>query len=423
MATLNDIVDESEGDVYAPGQTPVAATSVAALSLSEFRCHRRLRLETSGTSVVLTGDNGSGKTSVLEAISLLGPGRGLRRARLADLSRRAADGSVAPAWAVSARLRTAMGAMDVATGWAADTDGSGDRRQLKIDGRPAKGLTPWGEALAVLWLTPEMDRVFAEGTGVRRRFLDRLVLALDPAHAARLHAYERAMHERSVLLRQGCADDGWLTALEDGMATTGVAIVAARREAAHRLTRAAHDRSKPFPAASLATAGLIEAWLEEGPALAVEERLKTALAAARRSDAEAGGTAIGPHRSDVEVRHAGTGRTAAACSTGEQKMLLIAIVLASADVQASLRGAAPLLLLDEVAAHLDRRHRSALFERVAAIGSQAWYAGTDRAVFRPLDERAQFIALPSAADTASVHLLPTVPRLNEKNEERKTPNG
>jgi DNA replication and repair protein RecF len=273
----------------------------------------------------------------------------------------------------------------------------------------------------VLWITPDMDRVFTEGATVRRRFLDRLVLALDPTHANRLYAHERAMHERMLLLRQGHPDLGWLAALEDTMAGAGVAIVAARRETAERLSRTAHERSGPFPAVSLASTGLIEGWLEEDPALAVEERLKDALAAGRRSDAEAGGTAVGPHRSDVDVRHATSGRPAAACSTGEQKTLLIAIILASADVQAGLRRAAPLLLLDEVAAHLDGRHRSALFERVAGIGGQAWYAGTDRAVFRPLEGSAKFIGLSAVTETPTVYLLPPAARLDEKNKERKPP--
>ncbi len=422
MATiLNESVDEGEADALAPGylQSPASsapasatATAVTTLGLGDFRCHRRLRLETGGAAVVLTGDNGSGKTSVLEAISLLSPGRGLRRARLAELAYRAEDGRVAPAWSVTARLRTPAGPIDVATGCAAEGDGAGERRHLKIDGRPARGLAALAETLGVLWITPEMDRVFAEGASVRRRFLDRLVLALDPAHARRLHAHDRAMQGRMALLRQGHPDAGWLAALEDALASAAVAIIAARRETALRLSQVAHERSGPFPAASLATSGPIEGWLDESPALAVEERLKDALAAARRADAEAGVTSVGAQRSDVDVRHATTGRPAAACSTGEQKMLLVAIVLASADAQASLRGSAPVLLLDEVAAHLDRRHRTALFERVAGVGGQAWYAGTDRSVFLPLEGRAQFIALAPLAD-AALQLPPVLRRKRE----------
>jgi DNA replication and repair protein RecF len=367
---------------------------VVSLSLGNFRCHRRLRLELTHQPVVLTGDNGSGKTSVLEALSMLAPGRGLRRARLADLAHRGVGGAPA-AWAVSARLQGRHGPMDVSTGWSAETGGGGrERRHLRIDGQPVKGLAQLAEAFAVLWLTPDMDRVFTEGAAVRRRFLDRLVYGLDPAHATRLNAYERALQQRSALLRQGAAaDPGWLAAIEDGMAASAVAIVAARRDMAARLGRACRDRPGPFPAATLAVAGDIETWLEAGPALAAEDRLRTALAEARQGDAAAGSTRVGAHRTDVLVHHAASGRPAAACSTGEQKTLLIAIVLAAAEVQAAQRGQAPLLLLDEVAAHLDAGHRRALFAAVGRLGVQAWYAGTDRAVFGPLAPEAQFIRL------------------------------
>lgn len=394
----------------------MARTSVARLGLTDFRCHRRLRLDLSDQPVVLTGDNGSGKTSVLEALSMLAPGRGLRRARLADLARRGAA-EQATAWAVSGRIRTRLGPTDVATGWTADAARGGrERRQVRLEGRPVRGIAALAEAFAILWLTPEMDRVFVEGAAVRRRFLDRLVFGLDPAHAARLQNYERAMQQRALLLRQGGADRAWLTALEDGMATSGVAIAAARRQIARRLSRVCRDRPGPFPAAAIETAGDIDAWLAEAPALAVEDRLRAALADGRRLDADSGTTRIGAHRGDIVVRHAATGRPAADCSTGEQKMLLIAIVLASAEIQAAERGETPLLLLDEVAAHLDARHRLALFEAVERLGVQAWYAGTDRTVFAPLAGRVQFI--PVGGTAAPPGAAPPLPPV----EEREIPN-
>lgn len=369
--------------------------SVARLSLSTFRCHHSLRLETEPAPVVLTGSNGAGKTSILEALSLLSPGRGLRRARMEDLAWRLGDAEPAPAWAVAARLRTADGPIDVGTGCAEGGTGH-DRREVRINGERARSQAALSGATSVLWLTPEMDRLFMDGAGARRRFLDRLVFGADPAHAGRLSAYERAVQERSRLLREGTREASWLAALEKTMAGHGVAIVAARRETAERLTHAGAE-AQPFPAASVTVAGAVEGWLDEQPALAVEDRLREALAAARGRDAEAGGAGVGPHRADVAVVHAASGRPARTCSTGEQKALLIALVLASARLQRRERSAPPLLLLDEVAAHLDPWHRQALFECVEAVGGQAWYAGTDAGVFAPLAGRAQFFTVGAAA--------------------------
>ena len=369
--------------------------SVARLSLSTFRCHHGLRIETEPAPVVLTGCNGAGKTSILEALSLLSPGRGLRRARMEDLAWRPADGEPAPAWAVAARLRTADGPIDVGTG-CADGGAGHDRREVRINGERARSQAALSAVTSVLWLTPDMDRLFMDGAGARRRFLDRLVFGSDPAHAGRLSAYERAMQERSRLLRAGTRETSWLAALEQTMAGHGVAIAAARRETAERLSRAGAE-AQPFPAASVRVAGTVEGWLDEQPALAVEDRLRLALAAARRSDAEAGGASVGPHRADVAVTHAASGRPARTCSTGEQKALLIALVLASARLQRRERSAALLLLLDEVAAHLDPWHRQALFACVEAVGGQAWYAGTDAGVFAPLAGRAQFFTVGAAA--------------------------
>jgi DNA replication and repair protein RecF len=264
---------------------------------------------------------------------------------------------------------------------------------VRIDAQPARAQSALAGIVGVTWLTPEMDRLFAEGASARRRFLDRLVFGLDPEHVRRVNAYETAMQERARLLRQGSADPLWLAALEETMAAHGVAVAAARRDLAERLSTEAAVAGA-FPGAELEVAGTVEAWLAENrAALDVEARLRDALRQARPLDAEAGGAGVGPHRSDLVVRHARSGRPARACSTGEQKTLLIAIVLAAARLQQAERGAPPLLLLDEVAAHLDARHRGALFAEVAALGGQAWYAGTDRSVFAPLEGHAQFISL------------------------------
>ena len=373
--------------------------SVARLTLSAFRCYAYRRLDLGPQVVVLTGANGSGKTTILEALSLLAPGRGLRRARLDELKRQddaagKAEASGRRAWAVAARLQTPCGDVDVGTGLvAAAASGGRERRHVRIDARPAPAQSALAAVVGVTWLTPEMDRLFTEGTSARRRFLDRLVFGLDPEHVRRVNAYETAMQERARLLRHGSADSAWLSALEETMAAHGVAVAAARRDVVERLSLEAAVASA-FPGAALDVAGAVEEWFAENrSALDVEGRLREALERARPVDAEAGGASVGPHKSDLVVRHAGSGRPARSCSTGEQKTLLIAIVLAAARLQEAERGAAPLLLLDEVAAHLDERHRAALFAEVAALRAQAWYAGTDRGVFAPLEGHAQFISL------------------------------
>ena len=365
--------------------------AVTRLALGNFRCHRSLRLVLGPESVVLVGVNGSGKTSVLEALSLLTPGRGLRRARLTEMLRR--GGEAASAWSVGARLRTPSGPTDVVTGFTAEGAVGRDRRQVSIDGRAARGRAALARAVSVIWLTPEMDRLFAGGPSGRRRFLDRLVWGVDPAHASRVSAYERAMQQRSALLRQEQADPAWLGALEETMATHGIAVAAARRQTTAQLTDLARAASDGFPAASIGTRGSLEDWLDEGPALAAEELMRAALAGSRRIDAATGGAAFGPHLSDMVVVHGESGRPAPECSAGEQKMLLIAIVLAGARLQKRERGTSPLMLLDDVVAHLDARHRHAVFAAVGDLDAQAWYTGTDRESFRPLAGRARFVAL------------------------------
>jgi DNA replication and repair protein RecF len=238
-----------------------------------------------------------------------------------------------------------------------------------------------------------MDRLFLEGSAPRRRFLDRLVYGFDPEHAARVGAYEQAMRERARLLRERLADSAWLGALEERMAGHGIAIAAARRDVTARLDQVCRTPRAPFPGARLAQTGEVAEWLETLPALAAEERLREQLQAARGIDGESGATTVGPHRGDFVVRHAATGMAAAECSTGEQKALLLAVLLAQARLQTELRGVAPVMLLDEVTAHLDAPRRAALFAEIAALAVQAWLTGTDAALFAPLGGAAQFFGV------------------------------
>jgi DNA replication and repair protein RecF len=373
--------------------------AVTRLALSDFRCYRTTRLDVDPRSVVLTGPNGAGKTNLLEAISFLAPGRGLRRARLGEIDCRApADGAASGPWAIAATVATPRGPVRIGTGREATASG-GERRVVRIDGVAARSQTALAEHVNLVWLTPQMDRLFIEGAGARRRFLDRLVLGFDPAHAGRCAAYDQAMRERGKLLREGPFDATWLAALEESMAQHGVAIAAARREVVSRLDAACAEDVAGFPRAMLAIAGMVEDWLQAGPALAAEDNLRQRLAASRRQDGESGGAAAGPHRSDLAVRHGRTGVPAEQCSTGEQKALLIAILLAHARLQAELRGAAPLMLLDEVAAHLDRERRRALFAELDALGAQAWLTGTDEELFAELRGTAQFLTVRDAAVT------------------------
>jgi DNA replication and repair protein RecF len=374
---------------------------VTRLALTDFRNYRSARLDIAARPVVLTGPNGAGKTNLLEAVSVLSPGRGLRNARLGDLDRRRADDEPETAgWAVAATIETQRGAVKIGTGRdpavalqpAGPARGS-ERRIVRIDGETARGQAALGELIGVIWLTPQMDRLFIEGPSARRRFLDRLVLGLDPAHAARVAAYEHAMRERSRLLRDGPPDAAWLDALEEVMAAQGVAVAAARRDAVERLDEACAAAEGPFPCARLRIAGTVEAWLDEAPALAAEERFKTALKAGRAADTLAGGATVGPHRSDLAVAHAEKGVAAEGLSTGEQKALLISIVLAHARLQRQTRGEPPLLLLDEVAAHLDGARREALFDALLGLESQVWLTGTDAALFAPLRAAARFLSV------------------------------
>ncbi len=385
----------------APELRPGAMTAaIRRLDLTDFRNYRSLRLEVDPAPVVLTGPNGAGKTNLLEALSFLAPGRGLRRASLGEVAR-TSDGAAAASWAVAARVDTQGGQIALGSGVDSPVEGAPrSRRIVRIDGAPARGQAALAEHLSIVWLTPEMDLLFQDGSSGRRRFIDRMVFGFDPEHANRLAAYEQALRGRQRLLRNNVDDAAWMSVLEETIASSGVAVAAARRETVAKLDAALKSSdasaSLPFPRAGLELAGEVDTWVAEGPALAAEDRLRSALAAARGRDGSAGRTAYGPHRSDLEVSHIDKKMAAAHCSTGEQKALLIAIVLAHAHLLTLDRGAAPVLLLDEVAAHLDDGRRAALAARILDLGAQAWLTGTDESLFERFRGGAQFLRVADA---------------------------
>jgi DNA replication and repair protein RecF len=393
------------------------SASVARLTMTDFRCYTSQRIETGPGPVVLSGPNGAGKTNVLEALSFLVPGRGLRSAKLAEISR-SDPASIGPSerpWAVAAKLETPDGPIDIGSGRSIQPGAKREKRIVHVDGATVRSQSALAEFLSAQWLTPQMDRLFLEGASARRRFLDRLVFGTDPAHAGRVSAYEHAMRERIRLLRGGQPDSGrpadpeWLNVLEDTMASKGVAVSAARIDMAARLDDVAGQAAAQgiFPGASLRIVGDLEDWLNGSPALEAEDRLKSTLKENRQADSESASTRFGPHRSDMAVRHLNTRQAAELCSTGEQKALLISLILANARLQAAQRGSLPLLLLDEVAAHLDETRREALFEEIINLGIQAWMTGTDTALFAPLKGQAQFFDVKDAVITAAQNAVRT----------------
>jgi DNA replication and repair protein RecF len=385
-----------------PAARPAAGGPyVARLQLTDFRSYAGAIIETDSRPVVLSGPNGTGKTNLLEALSFLAPGRGLRRARLAEIDRRetGVTRQVTRPWALAIRLGSSdgdgSGDCDIGTGRDAE-DPARERRSLRIDGAPQRGQTGLAERVALLWLTPQMDGLFLDSRSARRRFLDRLVLAFDPGHGTRLNAYEQATAERLRLLRGsfGNGETGaWLGALEQQIAEQAVAVAAARLDLVARLARVLEAADGPFPRPALALAGEVESWLEEMPALAAEERLRDCLAQNRGLDGEAGRALIGTHRTDLAARFAASGMPAGDCSTGEQKALIIAILLGQARLMAERPGRLPVLLLDEIAAHLDESRRRALYKALLDLGVQAWLTGTERGLFAPFEERAQYFTV------------------------------
>jgi len=343
----------------------VGGLAIETLALSHFRSHRATRLGFDGRPVAIVGPNGAGKTNVLEAVSLLSPGRGLRRAGAEDLARK----PEAVGWKISAQVR-GLGASHELETWAEP----GEARQVRIDGKAATQAS-LGRVLRVLWLVPAMDRLWIEAAEGRRRFLDRLTLSFFPEHAEQTLTYEKAMRDRNRLIKDQVTDAHWYAALESQMAEAGEAITAHRRAAIARIAGAA-DPASAFPSAELKLTG--PEGSEEPSDLAL------ALAEGRRRDIAAGRSLIGPHRADLLARYTAKDVPADQCSTGEQKALLISLILANARALAQDLGQAPILLLDEVAAHLDEARRAALYDEICALGAQALMTGTEAGLFAAL---------------------------------------
>ncbi len=366
-------------------------TYISKLTLTNFRNYAALSIDLRPGAVVFCRDNGAGKTNLLEAILLLTPGRGLRRAPYADIAREDGDGG----FALHARLDGPEGEVEIGTGISGgDAIGEGGRK-VRINGAAARSAEEMLEWLRVVWLTPAMDALFTGPAGDRRRFLDRLVLAIDPGHGQRALDYEKAMRGRNRLLAEGSRDGARFDAIETQMAETGVAMAAARAELV-RLLAAMIERlpaTGPFPQADIGLEGVLESEVATMPAIDVEERFRRALAEGRLRDRAAGRTLDGPHRSDLLVRHRPKDMPAELCSTGEQKALLVGIVLSHARLTGEMSGMTPVLLLDEIAAHLDAGRRAALFAILEELNCQTFMTGTDAALFSSLAGRAQFLTV------------------------------
>ena len=368
----------------------MTAAFIRRLTLTNFRSYHaaQVALDRAGP-VVLTGANGAGKTNLIEAISLLAPGRGLRRATMEELAFTEGDG----AWAVSADIEGMLGLATLGTGIEPPAnDEAASARRCRIDRESVGSATAFADHLRVVWLTPAMDPLFNGPASERRRFLDRLVLAVDAQHSSRVAALERSLRSRNRLLEDSPGDSHWLDAIEHETAEVAVAVAAGRAETVARLSAAlatARAQAPEFPQAEIELQGWMEKLLPDHTAIEIEDRYRTLLKDNRARDAAAGRTLDGPHLSDLAVRHASKNIPAADASTGEQKALLIRLVLAHAGLIKQMTGFAPLLLLDEVVAHLDPARRAALYDALSSLGAQVWMTGADPAAFGDIIGRAQ----------------------------------
>ena len=359
---------------------------IRRLALTNFRSYHAAAIEVGANLVVLTGPNGAGKTNLIEAISLLTPGRGLRRATFEEIAFTEGDGS----WAVSAEVEGMLGLATLGTGIEPPAEGeTALTRKCRIDREPVGSATAFADHLRMVWLTPAMDQLFNGPASERRRFLDRLVLAVDAEHTGRVNALERALRSRNRLLEEPRPDPHWLDAIEHETAELAVAVAALRAETVRRLQGAlAARRDEAFPSGEIALDGWMGRLLPDHPAVEIEDRYRTVLKDNRARDAAAGRTLDGPHLSDLSVVYAAKQIPASGVSTGEQKALLIGLVLAHAGLIAEMTGSAPILLLDEVVAHLDPARRAALYDALSALGAQVFMTGADPAVFAEVADRA-----------------------------------
>jgi DNA replication and repair protein RecF len=367
----------------------MTAARIGRLTLTNFRSYHAASVTAGAGPIVLVGPNGAGKTNLIETISFLSPGRGLRRATLEEVAFAEGDGS----WAVAAEVDGALGLATLGTGLEPPgRNGGAESRKCRVDREPVTSAAAFADHLGVVWLTPAMDGLFAGPASERRRFLDRLTLAIDAGHNARVNALERSLRSRNRLLESTQPDTQWLDAVEHETAEIAVAVAAARAQTVSRLSNALAARGEEdsqFPSAAIALDGWIESALPAVPAVELEDRYRAVLKANRARDAAAGRTLDGPHLSDLRVTHCRKGIAAADASTGEQKALLIRLVLAHAGLIAAMSGFAPVLLLDEVVAHLDPLRRRALYDWIERLDAQVWMTGADPAAFGDIAARAE----------------------------------
>ena len=379
----------------------MTAASIRRLTLTNFRSYHAASLDIGANLVVLTGPNGAGKTNLIEAISFLVPGRGLRRATFEEVAFSEGDGGSGGSWAVSAEVEGMLGLATLGTGIEPPAADAATRTRLcRIDRESVGSAAAFADHLRVVWLTPSMDQLFAGPASERRRFLDRLVLAVDAEHSSRVAALERALRSRNRLLEEPRPDPHWLDAIEHETAELAVAVAAQRAETVHRLQSAlAVRKDEAFPSAEIALDGWMERLLPDHPAVEIEERYRGVLKDNRARDAAAGRTLDGPHLTDLAVVYSPKGIAAADASTGEQKALLIGLVLAHAGLLADMTGFAPVLLLDEVVAHLDPDRRLALYRALDRLGAQVFMTGADPAAFADVASQADvFTVSPGRAE-------------------------